>query len=372
MKVYKTIILLPYLPLNGMVQFNGLKLWPYNKFKIKLIKDTALRTHIDKLIGCYQLYKGNPVPNPAIITGDKINFSNPTQLTISKIESLKNILLLLGILENNQWSFITSDNFEVFYQRFIVGETGISTQAGAIHRITTGGYQIGQVAFQKPEHVNLPISFNPDLKILNALEDCLTNSSTNKGKSQIIQSLNPLFNAYRNSHEQSWHSRILLMVMAFELLFGETGRPQLRNNILKYSTIGYSKKFTQYKYPIVNYGKVTGYEQLTLHQIWAEEFYKLRNKIIHGDTVYSDDFIFKDLINIIKPREPYFYISINFFVVCLLNKLRELGFSNVEHYIINPDAPEIFIGKNISGIKNELFKIEDRTLHNLLASRIPN
>lgn len=161
--------------------------------------------------------------------------------------------------------------------------------------------------------------------------------------------------------------------MAFELLFGESERENFRKNIQKYSTLGATRQLKTFSYPIMHTktGNKIADESLTLNQIWAEEFYKLRHKIIHGDTVYSDDFIFKDLIGVVKPREPHFYIAVNFFVVCLLNKLRELGFQNVEHYMVNPDAPKVFLGKSISGIKDELFKIEDiganERLHNILS-----
>jgi len=367
-RAYKTLMIMPYLPLDGLIRFDGLSLWSYKKLGTKLITDVNLRTHLDKLAGCYQLHKGNKIQNPALITTDTVNFPNPTRVTIAKIEVLKNILLFLGILENNSWSFLTSDNFEVFYQRFNVGDDGLSTQGGAIHRILTGGYKIGEIAFIKPEYVNLPMGFHPDAATFNALSNCTVNSSTSKDKSRVIQSLNPLFTSYRNSHEQSWQSRILLLVMAFELLFGETERKNFRKNIQKYSRLGERKPLKTYKYPIINTatGATLAEEQLTLNQIWAEEFYKLRHKIIHGDTVFSDDFIFRDLMKIVKPREPHFYIAVNFFVVCLLNKLREIGFNDVEHYIINPDAPKVIGGKVISGIKDELFKIESLSFYEAL------
>ena len=249
---YNTLILMPYLPLEGLIKFNGLSLWSYKKLSAKLITDAALKTHLDKLVSCYRLQKGTPIQNPAIISVSKIYFKNPTRLTIAKIEVFKNILLFLGILENNSWSFITSDNFEVFYQRFNIDEVGLSTQGGAIHRILTGGYKIGEIAFIKPEYVHLPLSFRPNGLIFRALEDCMIKSKTSPDKSRVIQSLNPLFSAYRNSNELSWQSRILLLVMVFELLFGETERKNFRKNIQKYSTFGAMTMLKTYKYPIIN------------------------------------------------------------------------------------------------------------------------
>ena len=367
-KNYRTLILMPYLPLEGRINFSGITLWSFKKSRKEFIKDLALSTHLDKLVSCYQFHNGKPIPNPTIIFIGKAGFSNPIAKSIAKIEALKNILLFTCVTENNSWSFVTSDNFEVFYQRFNVGNDNIATQAGAIHRISTGGYKLGQITFAKPEHVNIPLRLRLKASILRALEECLKHSAKESSKSQIIQSLNPFFNAYRNSHEHSWASRILLLIIAFELLFGKTGRNSFRRNIQKYSVYDSSIKLPTYSYPEIDTrtGKPFNDEDLTLNQIWAEEFYKLRHRIIHGDTIYSDDFVFKDLLGIVKPTEPHFYIAINFFVVCLLNKLREISFKNVPHYVINPDLKGTLFTKTFSGIKNETFKIADLSLYDTL------
>lgn len=368
MKKYNTLILMPYLPLGGSIKFNNLFIWSFKNYKDKIINDIPLKSHIQKLVDCYQFHNKHPIDNPSIITvGDNL-FSNPTNKTIQKIEALKNILLFTSILENNQWSFTTSDNFEVFYQRFNVGDQGIATSAGAIHHIATSGYKLDEIAFVKPEHIYIPFNVKIRSSILRALEDCLKNSDLDINKSRVIQSLNPFFNSYRNGSEHSWASRVLLLIMSFELLFGETGRPSFRDNILKYSTEPSLSHLKQnyHNYPIYNYKKITSYEQLSLTQIWAEEFYKLRHKIIHGDTVYSDDFLFKDLLGITKIPQPHFYIAINFFIVCTLNILREIGYLNIPHYVINPNFKPGLFDKNISGIKDEIFKIEDIDLYDLI------
>lgn len=365
---YRTLIIMPYLPLRGYVKINGLILWSYQYNKDQFISDALLKAHIDKLTSCYQLHNGHAIQNPTIISVNRVDFTNPTRKSFAKVEAIKNIFLFTSVLENNQLSFTTSDNFEVYYQSFNVGDDHISTSAGAIHRITTGGYRIGQVSFVKPEHTHIPIVLRLNGSVINALEDCLINSSGHADKSRIIQSLNPFFNAYRNSHEHSWASRILLMIMAFELLFGQTGRRNFKRNIERYSLLNSPYSITTHNYPIIETTTETvlTHEQLTLNQIWAEEFYKLRNRIIHGDTIFSDNFIFSDLLNIIRPREPHFYIAVNFFVVCLLNKLRELSFNDVPQLIINPGSRGGLFTKNISGINNETFKIEDIGVLDLL------
>lgn len=360
---------MPYLPIEGYFKLSNLILWSF-KNKQSFVKDIALRNHLLKLLSCYKYHNGISISNPTLISINGINFSEPSKKSIAKIEVAKNILLFAGVLENIQWSFTTSDNFEVFYQRFNVGDENISTRAGAIHSIMTGGYKISQLSFIKPEHVNIPLGLRLNGAVIKALENCLENQATDAGKSKVIQSLNPFFNAYRNSHETSWASRILLMVMAFELLFGESSRQKFKENIQKYSTVGIRNAMRTFPYPIMNTqtGKLINTENLTLNQIWAEEFYKLRHRIIHGDTIYSDDFHFVDSERIVKQHEPHFYIAVNFFVVCVLNKLREIGFINAPHLVVDSDSKAELFSKNISGIKNEVYKIEDIGIYDKLKS----
>lgn len=366
---FKTLIIMPYLPLSGYIKFDNLLIWSFQKKRDDFIKNQDLKKHLIRLASCYQFRKAGAIQNPTIISTGKANFANPTAKTISKIEVLKNALLFSSVLRINQWSFLTSDNFEVFYQRFNLGEEGIAIQSGAIHKILAGGYKIEDAVFIKPDCVNIPLNSQLDGQVLKALEDCLINQGNSTAKSQILQSLNPFFNTYRNTHEISLASRVLLLIMAFELLFGESGREEFRKNILKYSTFSSNFKTKTYSYPIINTftNKIIKNENLTLNEIWAEEFYKLRHKIIHGDTVYSDDFVFKDLIKVAKKHEPHFYIAVNFFVVCVLNKLREIGFGKVPHFVINPDSKDPF-ARNISGIKDETFKIVDVGIYDAFAT----
>lgn len=369
-KRFSTLILMPYLPIKTYFKISNLLVWSYKNKKDDFISDVNLKNHIDKLVACYKLHTGRPIDNPAIISTTKLDFANPTIKTIRKIEAIKNILLLTCILENNPWSFMTSDNFEVFYQRFNVGDEGIATKAGAIHSITTGGYNVNQISFVKPEHVNLSTltSLRVNKSVLDALEDAMNGAKVDTVKSQIIQSLNPFFNAYRNSNETSWASRILLMIMSFELLFGASSRESFKKNILKYSLFGSPyNPLPVHSYPIINTqtGAIIKYSSLTYNEIWAEEFYKLRHRIIHGDTIYDSDFIFNDLLNLTLKQNPHFYIAVNFFVVCLLNKLRENGRS-VPHWIVYPHSNTRLFAKNLSGIQDEIFKIEDVDMYDTL------
>jgi hypothetical protein len=365
-KNYNTVVIMPYLSLNEELKLNNLRIWPYNKLKSKKIKDPKLLEHLNKIFGMYTHINGRPIDNPAIITNSTYKFPNIYKTSLDTIEHLKKSFLIPSILKMNSWSFITSDNFISFYQRYQIGNDGLATQDGAIHGISTGGYKIGEIKFQKPGYIHLSTSpIDLEIAVLKALLESYQKRGSDERNSNIVNSLSTFFNCYKNSHDISRTSRILDLVMSFELLFGETGRTQFRKNILQHS---YFKPSSEKKYPYPEVDTRTGVTLRTLNltflEIWAEEFYKLRHKLIHGNSTSDKDFLFYDLNNNVKQHDPHFYIAVNIFIVCILRKLSELGYSDIPEYYITTSNPPL--SKNISGISKELFKIEDKGLYMLL------
>lgn len=352
---------MPYLPLDGIIKANGLLIWPFSKYKNEFIQDGALREHIGKLLACYTSPGGHSIRNPAIISVRSVNFSNPINITMTKIEIIKHIIFFGGLLKNSPQSFVTSDNFEVYYQSFIMGNSYLSTQGGAIHKILAGGYTIDEIKFITPTHINIPFSYNAHGPVFRTLLDCLRYAPDDEKKNSILISLGLFFTAYRNSHEHSLPSRILNMIVAFELLFRTSGRDSFRMNIEHYSKFPSTTAHESiYSYPEINTStnKLIKQVDMSYRQIWAEEFYKLRHKIIHARVVVDSDFIFTDLLKLTKKKNPHFSIAVNFYVTCVLGKLRELGYQAIPKWGINPYTQNGSLIKDLSGVRNEIFKIE--------------
>ncbi len=354
---YKTLIIMPYLPLSSGLKIDNILIWSFKNKQNNMIHDVALRNQVSSLLTCYKTNGGRIIDNPAVVSIRQPTFANPTQNSINKLEMVKNILLFANVWENNQWSFVTSDNFETYYQRFVMGSDAISTSGGWIHRIMTGGYNVGEVTFVKPDHINIPFDRRRlNSALVSALTDCIINQTRDVEKARIVQALNPFFNTYRNSNELSYQTRMLNLIMAFELLFGQSSRSHFRNNIRRLSHTNTHPQ--TFHYPIINTtnGEVLEVADLTMNEIWGEEVYKLRHKIIHGNSVENHDFSFNDLLGIVARHEPHFYIAVNFFMVCVINRLREIGFINVPKVYIHAGENRVS-AKNISGIDSEFFQI---------------
>jgi len=362
-KGYSTITIMPYLSLTDEIRFDNLRIWPFHKFSCKYISDISLRNHIGKILSTYTYIGGKVIENPAIITNAEYKFPNIYSKSIQRIQYLKRAFLIPCMLEMLPWSFITSDNFSCYYQRFQIGEDRISPLAGAIHPIQTGGYNIKKIKFQKPGYIHLPnkpIGIN--IPVLEALFHIYRTQNDGLDKVNIVNSIQPFFYAYMNISDIGIHSRILNLIMAFELLFGDASgnRENFRNNILKYTNQIPNSEPRQL-YPIINTRTGVQFKKIKLSfiEIWAEEFYKLRHKIIHGTIPTKEDFIFKDLNGCIQQHDPHFSIGVNVFIVCVLRKLIELKYKDIPSYYISTGKP--IMTKCISGIKNELFKIDDQS-----------
>ena len=114
-----------------------------------------------------------------------------------------------------------------------------------------------------------------------------------------------------------FNTRILLLTEAFEILLDLKERQDFRAKI--HNLIGNSEE-PKRKYDIKNRGKVIATEDLTEKQIWANEFYELRNKIIHGDDTEEKDKRFTSSNGI---DSEHFSIAVLFFVVCLEEMLEK-------------------------------------------------
>jgi hypothetical protein len=243
----------------------------------------------------------------------------------------------------------------------------LALNGGSIHSISTGGLKISRSIFTTPPHVlisNMNHSFEPE--ILLGIVDCIEQQTTEPQSSALLRSLRSFSMAYKNSHDMDNASRVLSMIMAFELLFGENGRANFRKNILKYS-----EEYSPSRYPYNEINTQTGNIirqcSLTGIQIWAEEFYKLRHRIIHADIVISSDYVFKDMNSrIFNGNNSHIALAFETYAVCLTNKLREMGKTTNYHLMVTEKKNRSITDRNLMNIQNKEFTIVDRRLHDAL------
>lgn len=365
---YKVLVIMPYLSLRGRFNILGFTFLSAKNDLPSYITNSGLLSHIRSILSMYKSPSAHAVQNPTIVTYSGTAFRKLQSKTISELYDIRSALIFSSFLKNNSWSFSTTDNFEIVFQRFNVGDDGIALQGGFLHGILSGGLRISNTVFTTPPHIHVSTFENGfEGRVLAALIKCIDQQESVPGCSTIIRSLKSYASAYRNSHEIDQASRILSMITAFELLFGVSSRAQFRSNILNYS-----EELSPTRYSYQEEDTRTGNSRpitLTGIQIWAEEFYKLRHKIIHGDIVTYEDYSFVDMTNsLFTNANPHLAIAFEVYTVCITNKLRELGLLSDYHLVITEKKNHKFNDKNFMNISNREFTIVDRGLHDLLAS----
>lgn len=359
--------MMPYLSIKSQANLAGFTFVPNEKLN-HYISDQSLKNHIQSIFAMYKSPSGAKIKNPTLITYSGTKFSDPRQKTLDKLHDVKSALLFSAFLKTNSWSIATSDNFDIVNQRFNVGDDGLALQGGSIHGISVGGLKISTTTFTTSPNIHVPTmyhSFEPE--VLSGLIQCVQQRETNSICSTVLRSLRSFGMAYRNSFETDSAQRVLSMITAFELLFGGSSRSTFRNSILRYSE-EYNPTFRTYPEMHTQTGSLIRNRSLSGTQIWAEEFYKLRHRIIHSDLVTFDDYIFTDLNGVFSNHNNHVAIAFEIYAVCLVNFLRENGFINNYHLRVSERIQYSTTDRNFMNIQNREFFIIDQGLHDLLSS----
>jgi Apea-like HEPN len=322
-----TVAFLPWLEVREEIAIGPFKFWPFRKCASDKIKDQNIEKHLEQVFATYVQprpapdQKGQTVPvhEITVVTGDAYDLS--TSLATELLNQARNALAFACIDACGEWNWCTSDNFELIQLRFFPGTSDIGYQGGEIARIRSFGWQLGEVLFQIPIYVNNHYMAKCDADLMAALSLAVSNANETETQT-VLRALDYFVQACKNSGDVTREMRIVLMALGFEIILDlcdHTPRQDFRPKIHRFC--GDSSEPTR-PYEIVDDrdGHIIATEQLTHKQIWAEEFYKLRNRIVHGRQLSKDDFVFRG--------QSHFKIATLFFRICVRKRLEEIAHSN--------------------------------------------
>lgn len=326
-KTKLTVVFLPYAPIENNIKISNVTFWPFYKEKEQRITDPKIVKHLERLFDSYINRTGNKTKNITVASIDKPLFDTSESLDIDQLENARYVLFFACVERNEEYFWCTSDNFEMIYQNFVPGELHVAVCAGGLHEIVST-WKIEDVKFTTPDYVNQLFKVRYEARLMDALNACLQNMHKDIICRRIIKSLRPFYQSYKNTHDVDHQSRILLMTEAFVILLDLRSRKDFRQKIDKLCG---GRNESRKKYPIIDTRtniKITD-EILTEKQIWAEEFYKLRDRIIHGDEITLSDLSYKGTGHI--------YLAELFFKKCIKEILSSLslGFISYDEIILD-------------------------------------
>lgn len=164
----------------------------------------------------------------------------------------------------------------------------------------SGGWKIDDISFSEP-WARGGISCNPEDKILKGFEKCFSQEIEQNIRERIFRSLEWFRMAHIEDNGVSIVSKLVMMATGFETLlkFPRNGK---RNYFVEYiedkvATDEFIK------------GDRTDWEgkNYSLAGWWAWDFYELRNRIVHGDIISSNDLIYKEWIGHLNVADLVFW-----------------------------------------------------------------
>jgi len=296
------IIYFPYLHLGELeeINFDGIKVWNFERKSADYIPDGTLREHIKNILYT-NIAHNQSIKDIGVLSIGAIDFRefSKKELEIAREVRLLFFLTFLSkynTLErgaNTGWYLCTAENFEFVIQNFQLETDHIAEESGYIVPILSGGYKIGEKKFYKPSYVLKPLRFSLDALLLIQLLK-LRKTGGKKLYRRILQATDLFFESYYNNPHLSRNARVLLQIAAFETLLQLPQRDQrkdFKDKIEKYCNLLGEKLYKHY------YETLSGKrpEFRSKKAIWADIYYTLRNHIIHGSKVKPNDFAFKNV-----------------------------------------------------------------------------
>jgi hypothetical protein len=312
-----------YLPYLSMGRYEeaifkplNVRVWNYARKSTQYIPDITARTAVDALMAT-NVAHGRSINDMGIISVSNFDLREytPEEKALCKETAL---LLFVGSLARggvigrgaNAGHYVsTTENFTVVEQNFVQEGDRIATQDGYVVNIRIGGYKISEVKFGRPDYTPAPLDSNGDGRII---DDLLKMRAKQKRiYRRLMRAIDMFKQAYYNDTKLSQQSRIMLITSAYEILFDlpESGqRARLKENFRQLFVMPTDIK-RRYKSERGS-GRPSVWEIDSIKVMWADKFYTLRNKIIHGSPLKPADFVFCD-------KQRHFDIAVLFFVLGL-------------------------------------------------------
>lgn len=295
---YNQVTILPWFSVDEL-KVGEVIFWKYDGNEIK---DESIKDYLDKYVGCYVDITGKRQQDVVIASfGNKNNFAVLSPQEHLMVKAARDLICFAAIAphslkavnqDNKSLAPPSSERFQMFSQNFVPGTDGIAFKAGSHTTSLSGGWKLNEVKLAAPLYLGGSL-FSIDGRILQALSRLLPslgNPESEASELRLFRALEWFRLAHVENDEVSIFSKVVMMSTAFEILFDVPNVPGKSNYIAdKIDSIFVSAKLARATRRI---GKTN--KGHTLAGWWGWDFYKLRNRIVHGDTVTADELIYKD------------------------------------------------------------------------------
>lgn len=286
---------MPWFKIQQPQIVNGIDLLPY---PVTPSMGFAYPPDVAAILANYFEKNGNPIRHATIIRMPGKNITDDlSDIEIESLNRLRNSLSVSGISTRRigTHDYVNSDNFEIVsqsYPSFPIQNISIASRmrGGSMWN----GFPVSLFRASCPQHVSSKKNYALDMAFATAVLSSITPSSQH-GSSRRFEDSVEGFNFANTDHGRvSNFSEFVLMCGSFERLLKCNGKLQTFKNkicaelskVPTQSLSGCSKNLPSL---VVTPGMSSNDPYFvfvgctSLREIWATDFYKLRNKYAHGD-----------------------------------------------------------------------------------------
>lgn len=308
-KQHLQIVYFPYLSLSNRdeLRFGNLVVWNVDRLLNTRVPDKEMRDRVRALLRMNRT-AGREAENPAVIPGMGVvsigntDFRPFTRAQIGRIKEVQ-LRLFLGGLSNNaglkananagHWIY-TTENFTFATQNFDLTSPYVSETSGVIVETRIGGLTIEKTRWFRPSHVPHPSPFRTDSTLLDQLE--WVKRKNRVLYRRILRAAAVFMESYYNAANVDINARVLLQVMAFEVLLDlpeNEQRKHFKEQLGKLCRVRGDRRDRTRAFRSERAGGRMVTERGNVKAMWADRFYTLRNHLIHGSKVLPSEYVFK-------------------------------------------------------------------------------
>ena len=293
-KQHLMVSILPWAGLKSTVHVGPVEIWPATDEQLEArVPDVATREHLHAYFGCYVTERGAALECVNVCTLGQNDFRELTPEEHTVVRRAVDALLFAVIGNVARWSVArddssngppTAERFQLVHQNFRPGHTSLAVQSGPnLH----GGLDLSTARFTRPMSVGGWDTRCNDT-VLSALGRLLTEQQHETLRDRVFRALEWFRLAHIGADEVSELSRVVMMATAFEVL---VQAPRHGKTVAIAQAID-ARVATQSH---ARHPTTIGRQTIDLSPVgqWGANFYDLRSRVVHGDSVPAADLVLK-------------------------------------------------------------------------------
>jgi len=280
-----TVTFLPWLNLSQAIGIDDFVFWRFPADKDQFDAGARFDAQLRRIFTSYVDVEGNPTRELTIASFRSDPFRDLSNDEAQGINELVRFLAFAVMAENDYYlqpgQYFNSTHFQHFHQRFQLGSTWIAPETRHRHgRTLHGGFRHGQLRFTMPLHVVTTLRASPNIPLFQALAKLIDQDTSDAAA--IRQVVDWFFLANSDSDSVSPRTEIVMMGSAFEALLQVHDKTGKKDALME----GLSPLFA---HRLSNVAEREGTDRVRTTRSWKawwmDEFYWLRNKIVHGGKI---------------------------------------------------------------------------------------